>query len=543
MVGSDRISELPDSILTHILSYLPTKEAVRTWRLSKRWKNVWAFVSVLDFDSADFPPDHVSFDKAYASDVSDNSESDLSDLEYDVKFVNFIDAVLASRQVKLVDRFRLVWEYKDISYYLDSLSPTLRRWIHLVAQQCPRVLSILLQRQFAMVEIPDQTFTCSSLEEMKLEVHSSWPGALNPALVSLPHLRKLNLGHFHIEAAFMDKLLLGCPSLEELELYACWLSLSQISCGNLKSLVINGCFHSTEIEVLIPSLQYLKVTVISRQKAGYVFKNMSSLVKASICLLAIDYYKKNIFKSEANILAGLLGVTTLDIVLYGLGAKDMLKHIFKTCPYFENLKFMHFEIFNSCIAGCIDLVDCLVQHTPALEELTFYRCQHSPALEELTFYRCQDDAGNKIELVEELRDVLGQYGIARLVERHQGRTYGSLGELEKLLVGYMNIFETVRHEEGIDDYDEEQVVGGGVWWEDEDGGEEEASSAEGEDQEGVEGEASSAEWESQERDEGELSSAEEEEGEDEADEHVGGAMEEGEEMEKELEGEEEEEEE
>ncbi|KAJ3690762.1 hypothetical protein LUZ61_019926 [Rhynchospora tenuis] len=267
MAGADRISELPDSILTHILSYLPTKEAVRTWRLSKRWKDVWASVPILDFDSADFPP--VSSDKAYASDVSDNSESDLNGFEVNGKFVKFIDAVLASRQVKLVDRFRLVWYYKDISFYFAYSPPlTLRRWIHLVAQQCPRMLSIFVQGEFAFVKIPDQTFTCSSLEEMKLEVPSNWPEALNPALVILPHLRKLNLRGFHIKANFMVKLLLGCPSLEELELYACWLSISQISCGNLKSLVINGCYHSTEIEVSIPSLQYLKVTVISRQKAG-----------------------------------------------------------------------------------------------------------------------------------------------------------------------------------------------------------------------------------------------------------------------------------
>ncbi|KAJ3690767.1 hypothetical protein LUZ61_019931 [Rhynchospora tenuis] len=427
MAGADRISELHDSILTHILSYLTTKEAVQTQMLSKRWRNVWASVPILDFDSANFPPDDVSFDGAFASYLSDDSECDLNDnTECHEKFVKFIDAVLASRQVQLVDRFRLVW--KCPSCFYDYLLPV-RRWIHHVVQQLTRVLSIYLQTRFRMVEISDLTFTCSSLEEMKFQVHKRWPETLNPALVTLPHLRKLNIGHFRIKADFMDKLLLGCPSLEELELYACWLFISQISCGSLKSLIINGCYHMTEIEVSIPSLQYLKVTIMSSQTTGYVFKNLSSLVKASICLLTVNDYEMFIVGNEARILEGLLGVTTLDIVLYGLGATNMLKHIMKTCPYFENLKFMHFESFDSILVGCNDMVDHLVRH--------------SPALEELSFYVCQNDADDEIEFIEGFREVLGELGNVQLVERHQGCTYGSLGELEELLHDYVNLFDTI----------------------------------------------------------------------------------------------------
>ncbi|CAL5201559.1 unnamed protein product [Lathyrus oleraceus] len=51
---AERISELHDSILCHILSFLPTKHAATTSILSKRWKSLWLSVLTLDFDCKSF---------------------------------------------------------------------------------------------------------------------------------------------------------------------------------------------------------------------------------------------------------------------------------------------------------------------------------------------------------------------------------------------------------------------------------------------------------------------------------------------------------
>ncbi|XP_058752407.1 putative FBD-associated F-box protein At3g50710 [Vicia villosa] len=45
----DRISRLPDDILSHILSFLTTKKAVRTSLLSKRWTDLWQSCDTIDF--------------------------------------------------------------------------------------------------------------------------------------------------------------------------------------------------------------------------------------------------------------------------------------------------------------------------------------------------------------------------------------------------------------------------------------------------------------------------------------------------------------
>jgi hypothetical protein len=48
----DVISSLPDDISSHILSFLPTKEAASTSVLSKKWRYLFAFVPNLDLDDS-----------------------------------------------------------------------------------------------------------------------------------------------------------------------------------------------------------------------------------------------------------------------------------------------------------------------------------------------------------------------------------------------------------------------------------------------------------------------------------------------------------
>lgn len=53
----DRISELPDGVLSHILGFLGpqfVKCAVRTSILSKRWKNMWECAPNVALNSKDF---------------------------------------------------------------------------------------------------------------------------------------------------------------------------------------------------------------------------------------------------------------------------------------------------------------------------------------------------------------------------------------------------------------------------------------------------------------------------------------------------------
>ncbi|KAL3840573.1 hypothetical protein ACJIZ3_025164 [Penstemon smallii] len=52
-IGEDSISNLPEDVMSHILSLMPTKDAVRTSVLSKDWKRKWKTIYNLDFSDGE----------------------------------------------------------------------------------------------------------------------------------------------------------------------------------------------------------------------------------------------------------------------------------------------------------------------------------------------------------------------------------------------------------------------------------------------------------------------------------------------------------
>ncbi|XP_033145239.1 F-box/FBD/LRR-repeat protein At1g80470-like [Brassica rapa] len=101
--SNSEINDLPDQLLCHILSFLPTRDSVRSSLLSKRWRNLWLQVPVFDLDSLQFDGDVFGF-------------------------IEFVDRFLESDKNLALNRFKLIYHYEDIEdHVLEIDAPRLER--------------------------------------------------------------------------------------------------------------------------------------------------------------------------------------------------------------------------------------------------------------------------------------------------------------------------------------------------------------------------------------------------------------------------------
>ncbi|XVF78338.1 hypothetical protein PTKIN_Ptkin14bG0124400 [Pterospermum kingtungense] len=103
--SSDKISDLPDELILHVLSFAPTKQAVATSILSKRWHHLWTLVPILDFEELPLP---------HCSDIL---------MQIQQKLFQFVSNVLKRNKSASLGKFRL----KCCPCYIDP-SP-IAKWI------------------------------------------------------------------------------------------------------------------------------------------------------------------------------------------------------------------------------------------------------------------------------------------------------------------------------------------------------------------------------------------------------------------------------
>ncbi|XP_078148612.1 F-box/LRR-repeat protein At4g14103-like [Carex rostrata] len=332
-IHNDRISDLPDELLIHVLSFLKTKEAMQTCVLSQRWRNLWTFVPNLDLDDGDLK-------------------------EYEIKFEQFVSTALRNRGTSNLDSFKL--------HYNNSYgnSDAITEWILYSLHHKPRELFLYVYR-YKEIDLPDLLFACKSLEKMDL-----WLDFLsykNLKTISLPSLKTLELSAWIIDDYVMNKLTSGCPVLEDLSLRWCNVGTHIISSNQLKHLFIDDFLSQGEIQISIPSLTSL---VIHSSRGLILLKNMSSLVKAHLVLS----YDANIANQE--ILNGLSNATNLEFDFTGQGFMVILEKELLNCPTFKNLKSLHFDGY---VIGNFHLIALFLQHAPNLEKLTLTHYELPPA--------------------------------------------------------------------------------------------------------------------------------------------------------------------
>ncbi|XP_078158225.1 F-box/LRR-repeat protein At4g14103-like [Carex rostrata] len=353
----DRISDLPDPLLTHILSYIPTEEAVCTCILSKRWIKVWPSLRVLVFD--DYIP----------------QSGYLTEGEYrqrEAKFLRFLDGVMFNRESTPLDTFKLAWTVNQWNTHI-----LVCRILRCAVMSRPRLLSIHINTD-TVFDLPNSIYTCTSIEEMSLWLEPERHDPHNDNFIglrsiNLPFLKKLELGNINLDDNLMRMLLSGCPLLEELVLLGCFLEMNMISFNVLKKLVLNYCCQcSTLLEISCPGV----VTLIIRSKGteGITLKNMSSLATGDF-----SFEVENEHLSNLRLLGGLSNVTTLNLDIDSENVMDFLLADIPNCPTLKNLKSLELGVLHMMYDYDWNLVACLLQNSTNLKDLTLH------------FYPIEDD--------------------------------------------------------------------------------------------------------------------------------------------------------
>ncbi|KAK4268291.1 hypothetical protein QN277_024968 [Acacia crassicarpa] len=198
VIVGDRISSLPDSLLHHILSFLPTREVVATSLLSKRWRPLWHSMRTFDFE-----------DRAiYRRDF----------------FIQFVDAVLLMADSKPIEKFRLKClrffvQLKGKSFEYKSVPSTrINIWISTVIHRKVEHFELCFDYNEYIVA-PSSIFNCSTIRVLKLDrARVNVPSSVRLPSLKVMHLVKVKLPNYECLA----NLLSGCAFLQELVLDLGW---------------------------------------------------------------------------------------------------------------------------------------------------------------------------------------------------------------------------------------------------------------------------------------------------------------------------------
>lgn len=199
----DRISSLPDTILHHILSFVPTKSAVKTSLLSKQWRYIWTKVPALDF--SEMPHS-----------MADTNLTGLGQIDSN----NFVDKVLIHNDAPYVRLLRLNLDERDFlgdpaSYLISWLGALARREI----QEIYVELDLGREQVPVPILLPARFLSGEKLVVLKLDGLFAFNV---PVSLHLPNLEVLHLVCIQLpNDQFMKSLTSGCPVLKELHIKYC----------------------------------------------------------------------------------------------------------------------------------------------------------------------------------------------------------------------------------------------------------------------------------------------------------------------------------
>jgi len=233
----DRLSELPDCVLLHIIQFMDTKSVVQTCILSKRWKHLWKYLTTLAFNSLFF--NNVNNFTKFVSRVLSGRDDSIS--VHNVEFIRCGDA--QSQPLNRLMKYVVLHNVQQltISTTLNSKPSTVFR---------PYI------------------FSCQSLTFLKVSINSCDPSIIVlPESLNMSTIRSLHLECCTFTASDRDyaEPFSTCHKLDSLTVEFCALQngvkFLTVSNKNLSKLTVRGRIKISffQIELSTPNLRSLTV--------------------------------------------------------------------------------------------------------------------------------------------------------------------------------------------------------------------------------------------------------------------------------------------
>ncbi|KAF5187428.1 F-box/RNI-like superfamily protein [Thalictrum thalictroides] len=281
----DRLSDLPPSIQSHIVSFLPLMDAVRTSILSRRWKDICRSLSKLDFGGFSF------LQKMSTEDVKDVINQmlvlhDGSDVQYPKLDIEFDGEYICLHHVNRWISFTISHNVLDLFLHLNLITH-----IH--------------------VKLPCFSFTSNTLSELGLFDFD----LILPTIIHFPVLKTLSFGYITFSDEFQTSKLFSdscCPMLETLEIKNCkfdHFTTISISATNLKFVKQKDTHHGFKFNLSNPNLR--EICFKGSKLPEISFKALSSLFIATFELVLRPSSSDVMENLVSKLLMGLHNVGTL----------------------------------------------------------------------------------------------------------------------------------------------------------------------------------------------------------------------------------------
>jgi hypothetical protein len=291
----DLLSELPEPIVEHILSFIPLKKILQLSILSKKWRKVWTLFPIPIFYS--------DYHQSYLYDISGNSKNPKVRMNCE-EFNYFVERTLVSRcrQKLCINKFDL-----EILLLDDPDYVVVTRWIAYALES--NVKELYLELKFyissadeyrdaypipeSILKVPESILRAKSIILLNLS-GGKLKSKSSHSDINLSSLRKLVLSRVDMDDQIFPSLIYGCPVLEELEIGRCY-GLKNIhlpAClPKLISIKLLLCYEELEsFEMEAPNLKKLVLNsriATDKWLHGFLSKHplIESLELHSFCML------------------------------------------------------------------------------------------------------------------------------------------------------------------------------------------------------------------------------------------------------------------